>query len=129
MTLWFTTCSPDCETGGHEKKLVSDCPTISRTTRVCGSAQKPSMRGFMGSAGRSDKCGNTCPEAIRNAGNAEAGRFTLTGSDGVCQSMTAPWTSNPGSSLDTGNQSALLAVGTLVGYAPAWSANPGFCVL
>ena len=43
----------------------------------------------MGRAVGSDNCGNTCPEATRNAGNAVAGRFTLTGSDGVCPSMTA----------------------------------------
>ena len=128
MTLWFTTCSPDCVTGGHQKKSVAGYPTISQTTRECGSVTKPYTRGFMGPAGGNDNCGNTCPEAIRNAGNGPEGESIRTASDGVCRFMTAPWTSNPGPRLGIGNQTASLAVGTLVEYTPVWNANPGLCV-
>ena len=128
MTLWFTMCSPGCVTGGHQKKSVAGYPTISRTTRGCESVTKPYTRGFMGPAGRSDNCGNTCPEVIRNAGNGPEGESKRTGSDGVCRFMTAPWTSNPGPRWGMGDQTALLVQGTLVEYIPVWNANPGLSV-
>jgi len=109
------------EIGG---RLPHDFPDDPRMRVV----REPSIRGFMGRAGRSDNWGNTCPEAIRNAGNAVAGRFTLTGSDGVCQFMTARWTSNPGPPLDIGNQTALLVQVTRGEYTPVWNANPGLYV-
>jgi len=88
------------------------------------------MRGFIGRAGGSDNCGNTCLEAIRKAGNEVAGRFTLTAADGVFRFMTTiRWTSNLGPRRGMGNPKALLAVGVLVGYTPGWNANPGLCLL
>ena len=121
-------CSPGCVTGEHQKKSVAGCPTISQTTRGCGSVTKPYTRGFTGPAEGDDNCGNTCLVAIRNDGNGPDGESIRTASDGVCRFMTAPGTSNPGPRLDIVNPTASLAVGTLVEYTPVWNANPGWCV-
>jgi hypothetical protein len=93
--------TPD-EIGG---RLPHGFPADPRTR---GSAGKPRMSVFMGRV---------------------VERFTLTGSDGLCQSMTAPWTSNPEPLLGIGHQTALLVQVTLVEYTPARGANSGFCAL